>query len=136
MQVNYSNQTNFSRLYLSKNLDGYQHNIAEDISKRLLDNHKNGESYIDEIKNIGYDVLIIPTEFYGSKEVRLCIIDNMEENRTPEGKYDYLDAKIIEQTSDYNFSPEEFLDSVKIRTAGFKSNFKRFISNLFSKKTG
>lgn len=127
MKVISNNNINFSGLFVAKSLKNSQRLVADNISKQLTKNITNGESYINEIKNIGFDILIIPPELYNPDAVRICIIKDFKSKQFSDGTYNYLDAKIIYEEAYDTFSPQNFYDKVKQKTS--KCTFK--LKDLF-----
>ena len=132
MQVNRTENISFKNLYVAKDLNGMQNCIAYNVSKKLSRNGKQGITYLQEIKNLGYDILVVKTELNDPQAVRLCIIKDMKSNKLPDGTYDYLDAKPVCETG-MHFSPESFMEKVKYKTEPMFSGIKTFLSDLFSK---
>lgn len=132
MKVHPVNNTDFSGLYVSKSLNCTQEYTANRIVQSLCKSAANEKSYVDKIKDIGYDVLIIKPEFHNPKAVRLCIIDDMKKHRLASGGYDYLDAKVISEESYYNFSAQDFYNDIVQRTSKSKFSLKKCIEKLFN----
>lgn len=130
MRVENANNLSFKNLYVIKGLDGLQNSVAFNVSNKLSKASKNGVSYLQEIKNKGYDVLIIKTELNDPEMVRLCVIKNMESMKQPDGEYDFIDALPICETGRH-FSAEKFLDDFEIKTAPKFPKIKAFFSKLF-----
>lgn len=134
MKIHFDNNVSFTNLYVARDLTRSQRTVAEYISQRLLNSSTSGKSYINKIKDIGYDVLITPSELYNPDAVRLCIIKDMNSQRLSDGSYDYLDAKIIKEEAYKSFSPQEFYSLVVEKTTKSAFSFKKlfeFFSGLF-----
>ncbi len=132
MKVYPITNTNFSGLYVSKSLNFSQEYTAKLIEQKLCKRTANKKSYVDKIRDIGYDVLIIAPEFHSPEAVRLCIIDDMRKHRLKYGGYDYLDAKVIREEAYYNFSAQDFYDDVVKRTSKNKFDLRKSIKKLFN----
>lgn len=124
MKVDSNNNISFSGLYASKKLTGFKQKIVERISQQLLEKSPSGKSYVAEIENLGYDILIISPEIRDRNTVRMCIIKDFKSKKLPDGGYDILDAKIIRSEVYESFSAQEFYDDVKRKTAKWTFSLK------------
>lgn len=130
MHIDRTENVSFGNLYIAKDLNKLQNSIAENISKKLLQNSSKGISYLHEIENRGFDVIVIKPEFDISDRVRLCIIKDMQSHKMYGKIYNYLGAKPMGEIGMF-FSAEKFLQDVDLKTHSIFKDIKAAMSKIF-----